>query len=308
MFKYSDIALKTLAIKVSEKLTNKQFYDRYSDPKSIYQKFGSDSVKKITSNLIDKFDSFGIDGFVCDKDKEFPIINTNVTPGERPYLLFYKGNLKLLDNLNNNVAVIGLRDPDNDIVEREIKIVKSLVNKGMNIVSGLAEGCDTIAHKTTIINGGNTVAILPSTIQKIIPKSNIDLANDIVNKNSLLISEYFEEPKDRYESIKRFVERDRLQAMFSKTVVLIASYEKGKGDSGSRHAMEKAKKYGLCRYVMYDKFKDSKKLEFELNKNFYNNEKDVNIFNHHSNNDIYKYYITSLDSSKFVGTQLKFDF
>lgn len=308
MCKYSDIALKTLAIKVSENPTSKQFYDNYSDLNSIEDKYDSNSAKNITDAVIGKFDTYGIDGFVCDKDKDFPIINNKVSPGDMPYLLFYKGNIKLLDNLNNNVAVIGLREPNKDIVDREIKIVKSLVNKGMNVVSGLAEGCDTVAHKTTLSNNGKTVAILPSTIQNIIPKSNVELANEITAKDSLLITEYFDEPKDQYESINRFVKRDRLQAMFSKAVVLIASYEKGKGDSGSRHAMNKAKKYGLSRYIMYDETSDCHKPEFELNKNFFNNEEDVQIFKTSTSKEIFEYYLLNLYPSKSPSNQLKFNF
>ena len=81
------------------------------------------------------------------------------------------------------------------------------------------------------------------------------------------MSEYVSEPKNKYESVNRFIERDRLQALFSKAVVLIASYRKGEGDSGSRHAFEKAKEYGKKRLVMYRE-SDATDLTFGLNKDY----------------------------------------
>ena len=54
--------------------------------------------------------------------------------------------------------------------------------------------------------------------------------------------------------------------MFSKAVILTASFSKDNGDSGSRHAMQKAIEYGKTRYVMYNEKTDCDNLMFELNK------------------------------------------
>jgi DNA processing protein len=180
--------------------------------------------------------------------------------------LFYRGDLSLLSNLNKNVAVIGLIDPDEEIIKRETVIVKSLVKNDLVIVSGLAKGCDTIAHKTCLETNGKTIAILPSQLSKVHPAENRDVAEKIVKKGGLLISEYYKDAASKYEAINRFVERDRLQAMFSKAIILIASYRKGEGDSGSRHAMEVARKYGIERYAMYNSRIDENNMRFGLNK------------------------------------------
>ena len=58
-----------------------------------------------------------------------------------------------------------------------------------------------------------------------------------------------------------------MQALYSKAVVLIASFRKGEGDSGSRHAFEKAKDYGKRRLVMYRET-DANELIFGLNKDY----------------------------------------
>ncbi|MEN9945969.1 MAG: hypothetical protein RLZZ293_355, partial [Pseudomonadota bacterium] len=210
-------------------------------------------------------------GFICAYDPEFPVINKNVkNNSEKPYLLFYRGDISLLSNLNNNVAVIGLLDPDEDIYLREQEVVKQLVNQNLVIVSGLATGCDTIAHQVCLEHKGKTIAILPSPINKIYPNENNALAEEIVNNGGLLISEYYQAPTAKHEAIKRFIDRDRLQAMFAKAIILVASYRHGEGDSGSRHAMEAAKKYEISRYKIYNPEKDQKNSRFGLNKDLDN--------------------------------------
>ena len=204
---------------------------------------------------------------ICVFDENFPSTNVKLKNSEKPFFFVYKGDITLLNNVDKNVAVIGVLTPTNEIVEREQKVVKSLTEKEFNIVSGLAKGCDTVAHIEGIKNNAKTVAFLPSTIERIYPKENIDLANEIVNNGGLIITEYVSEPKNKYESVKRFIERDRLQALYSKAVVLIASFRKGEGDSGSRHAFEKAKQYGKKRLVMYRE-SDSNDLTFGLNKDY----------------------------------------
>ena len=93
------------------------------------------------------------------------------------------------------------------------------------------------------------------------------MANEIVKNGGLIITEYVNESKNKYESIKRFIERDRLQALYSKAVILIASFRKGEGDSGSRHSFERAKQYGKKRLVMYRET-DANELIFGLNKDY----------------------------------------
>lgn len=76
------------------------------------------------------------------------------------------------------------------------------------------------------------------------------------------------EPATRYDRIRRFNERDRLQAMFAEKISLIASHLPGQGDGGSRHAMEKAKEYGTERFVLYTPTTDEADPLFALNRKF----------------------------------------
>lgn len=203
---------------------------------------------------------------ICVFDDKFPKIDLKLKSSEKSFLFVYKGNINLLNEINNNVAVIGVLTPTKDIEAREEKIVKELIKNNLTIISGLARGCDSIAHKTCLENNGKTIAILPTTFNNIYPKENKGLIDEIVRKDSLVITEYITEPQNRFIRIKRFIDRDRLQAIFSKAVVLIASFSQGNGDSGSRHTIKKAKEYRKLRYVMFDEKTDNNNPIFELNK------------------------------------------
>ena len=271
--KYSDIALKVLVAKELGLIkSNAQFATDFSEQDNFLETISqSKNVEKATGNVINQYLNDNEDeGFICAYDKEFPIINITVKNSDKPYLLFYKGDLSLLKDLNKNVAVIGLTDPTPQIEKREIEVVSRLVNSKIAVVSGLAKGCDAIAHKVCMDCNGKTIAILPSQISKITPAVNKNLAKCIFEKGGLLLTEYYKDPNGRQDAIGRFIERDRLQAMFSKVVIMIASYRKNEGDSGSRHAMQAALNYGLERYIMFNEVSDENDKQFGLNKDFLN--------------------------------------
>lgn len=205
-------------------------------------------------------------GLVCCFDEEFPHMRANIKLSERPFLLAYKGDIALLNDIGHNVAVVGSLSPDERISARERNVVEALVKEKFNIVSGLARGCDTVAHRACLDAGGKTIAILPTTIDNVYPPENAALLNEIVKRGGLVVTEYVTEPKSYKEKIARFIERDRLQAMFSRAVVLIASHVKGEGYSGSRHAMHKAAEYDVSRYVMYNASTDELAPIFALNR------------------------------------------
>lgn len=257
---YSQTALKLYALKKERRVkSNAHFWREFND------------IEKINNTNVDfkKFEQEVEDNgvsLICVFDEGFPQLSTNLKLSEKPFLFGYKGDITLLANSKQNVAVVGVLTPTADIIKRERKIVERLAQKDSCIVSGLADGCDTVAHEECLFCNGKTVAILPTTFDNIYPKKNIALAENIVRSGGLVITEYISEPNNRYESIKRFIVRDRLQAMFSEKIILIASYLQGQGDSGSRHAMAKAKEYGIERFVMYNELTDAENRMLALNK------------------------------------------
>lgn len=209
-----------------------------------------------------------IDGVVALGDSDFPKVRGNVKPADKPFALFYKGDISLLQNNNLNIAVIGVLNPDEKVELTETMVTKEILKHGATIVSGLALGCDSIAHETALDNKGKTIAILPCSPNSIIPKENIDLAKQIVEQGGLLVSEYYESPHSKNEMINRFIVRDRLQALFSDAVLLAASYAPNNlgNDCGSRHAMGKAKDYGIKRAVIYNEQKHKNIPMYDLNR------------------------------------------
>jgi len=252
--------------------------------------------KDLETNLIEKFENC-CDGFIAIGDHNFPPHRGNVKESERPIFLFYKGNINLLDLDNKIITVIGLLNPDNNIELREQKIVSEIVKNNVIILSGLAFGCDSIAHKQALI-GGKTIAILPSPLNNILPSKNKSLAYEIVEEGGLLISEYYEEFKSSMELSSRYKERDRLQALFCDTIILAASYAQDsatrwkiydqKLDSGARLAMGYAKDYNIPQAVMYDTNIDVNNPMFDLNRQLISEQRDITILTQKSLEELIK--------------------
>ncbi len=229
-----------------------------------------------------------IDGVVALGDKDFPLHRGDVKNSEKPIFIFYRGDLSLLAAGSKNISVIGLLNPDQEIEDVEKLLVARLVEQGAVIVSGLALGCDTIAHRQALDSNGRTVAILPGPLDQVLPSKNRGLAEEIVKKNGLLISEYLTGAKSKRELISRYAERDRLQALFSNTILLSASYAKNDSgnDSGSRLAMRYAKDYSIPRAVIYDEGADANNPKFDLNRQIIKEDSETLVANRHNSSVI----------------------
>lgn len=294
--KYSENAINVMAARIYKGIGRAWIVKNLSTPKTedAIVKLLNESSKSVDVITIDDFnkkkstlrrilsESAGaIDGVVAIGDDDFPAHRGSVKNSERPIFLFYKGDLSLLSAKSKNIAVIGLLNPTKEIEIAERKLVSGLVENGAVIVSGLALGCDSIAHMQALDSKGKTVAILPSPLNDIMPAKNKDLAKHIVESGGLLISEYLTAPKSKMELSGRYQERDRLQALFSNSIVLSASYAKNDlgNDSGSRLAMGYAKEYSIPRVVIYDQELHFSNPMFDLNRQIIKEEPTVVIFN-----------------------------
>lgn len=142
-------------------------------------------------------------------------------------ILFCSGKVTCLKN--DNLTVIGTREPTEHGVVIAKRVTEWFVKKGWTIVSGLATGIDSIAHSTCIDNGGKTIAVLAHGLEKVYPAKNKELSKRIVDSGGLLISEY---PYNSFVGKSNFVARDAIQAALSSGVVLIQTGISG----GSLHA------------------------------------------------------------------------
>ena len=153
----------------------------------------------------------------------------NDMDNKRPVFLYVKGNPEALSK--PNMAVIGTRKPSQNSQIFEKEMVKAVLdNSDRVIVSGLALGCDKIAHETTVLENKVTVAVLPSGLNKITPASHRGLAEEIIANGGCLVTEY--EPNHKPYK-KEFVERDQIVAAFSDINFVIQCGEK----SGTMHTV-----------------------------------------------------------------------
>lgn len=111
-----------------------------------------------------------------------------------PELIYYQGWWDLMHS-KISVAVVGTRTPSDAGLARTRNLVKSLVSDDITVVSGLAKGVDAEAHKTCIIAGGRTIAVLGTPLTKTYPKANSGLQREI-SANHLLVSQV---PVNRYD-------------------------------------------------------------------------------------------------------------
>ncbi|MDQ3093825.1 MAG: DNA-processing protein DprA [bacterium] len=155
-----------------------------------------------------------------------------------PKNLYARGALDINDLLQRPiVGIVGTRLPTpygagvvNDLVEQ-------LVRRGVVIVSGLALGTDGLSHQACIRAGGQTIAVLPSGIETIYPRTHNPLGQ-LIEEKGLLISEY---PGDGLPRKDQFIARNRIIAALSDVLVIPEAAER----SGSLHTANFSLEIGI---------------------------------------------------------------
>ena len=136
-----------------------------------------------------------------------------------PSILYFKGNLKLLQNLPG-VAVVGTRKVTSNGAIIAQRLSAFLASEEFIIVSGLAIGVDFYAHQGALSVNGKTIAVLASGLHKASPKQNAILADEILLKGGAWVSEHpwGVEPLREY-----FVPRNRIQIGLSAGSIIVES-------------------------------------------------------------------------------------
>lgn len=192
-----------------------------------YTKSDFENAIKKYENIIFKSEKSNIKQ-VSYYDSAFPKLLKNVP--DSPIILNYVGDLSILDSMPT-LAIIGTREPSDFGYQSGVRISELFTNFGFNIISGLALGCDTAGHRGCLNAKGKTTAILAHGLDKIYPKENKTLAEEIIDNGGILVSEYFVEqsPLANY-----FVERDRIQAWLSLGIFVVETDIKG----GTMHTVK----------------------------------------------------------------------
>lgn len=165
--------------------------------------------------------------FARKQDVQILIRGTAAYPGrlehcqDAPHVLFFKGNTSL--HQHRILSVVGTRSPTPYGRERTIELIASLADEQVMVVSGLAYGIDTIAHKEALQNKLLTVGVLAHGVDKIYPQANRSLANSMVMQGGLL-TEFWQGSKPDKQNFPR---RNRIVAGICDAVVVVESGEKG---------------------------------------------------------------------------------
>lgn len=127
--------------------------------------------------------TYSIGGKLCSlEDKDYPRnLKKSSTP---PPILFYKGHLENLSD--KSLALVGTVDPTEDGLKRARKFAKLCTLNGIQVISGLARGVDTESHRTTLINGGITYAVVAYGIDHCYPPENKELFDEIIKKGAVI--------------------------------------------------------------------------------------------------------------------------
>ncbi len=167
---------------------------------------------------------------ITQSDPEYPENLKEIN--DVPYVLYVKGKLEKKDR--NAIGVVGSRKMTaygKDVCEM---LVRDMVSSSITIISGLARGIDTTAHKTALRNNGRTIAVMAGGLDKIYPPENIHLVADIM-EHGALISEY---PLGYPFLPTSFPHRNRIISGLSKGVLIVESQKKSGTMWTATHAVE----------------------------------------------------------------------
>lgn len=162
----------------------------------------------------------------------------------KPPFLFVKGQLSNDDR--RAIAIVGTRKASPEGIRRADKLARELAYRGVTVLSGLALGIDTAAHRATLEAGGRTVAVIGTGIDRIYPKENAQLAERIVESGALVSQFWPDAPPTRYSFPMRNVV---MSGMSIGSVVIEASYTSG-AKMQARLAHEHGKRLFLIRSLV----------------------------------------------------------
>ena len=230
-------------------VTAKKLIGRFGDIEAVFDTPDEDllTVPRVTPDMVARLRAIslesleeelaslgeeGIQVFTWD-DEEYP---ANLRPtDDSPPVLFVSGDVRPEDE--RAVAIVGTREPTPSAVERAETIARELAARGWTIVSGLALGIDTAAHRGALkADEGRTLAVLGSGLRTIHPRENARLAEEIICRGALL-SEFHPNSPPRGQNL---MARDRIVSGLSRAVIVVEAGEK----SGSLDTAAKARRQG----------------------------------------------------------------
>ena len=158
-----------------------------------------------------------------------------------PEKLWVKGDTSLVTR-GSRVSIVGSRKASEIGLRRAAKLARLLVQRGVTVVSGLAEGIDAAAHIQSMEDGGRTIAVLGTPLNKSFPAAHKELQQRIMREH-LVVSQFAPRSSTSRAS---FPMRNRTMALISDATVIVEAGEK----SGTMHQGWEALRLGRELYVL----------------------------------------------------------
>jgi len=166
-------------------------------------------------------------------EEEYPENLKNIY--DPPPVLYVKGNLQASDV--NSIAVVGSRKASDYGLKTAEKLGMELAEAGITVVSGMALGIDSAAHRGALKAGGRTIAVFACGLNFVYPRSGYNLAKEII-KNGAIISEY---PLGIEAVPQNFPARNRIISGVSKGIVIVEANEKSGSLITANFALEQGR-------------------------------------------------------------------
>ena len=195
---------------------------------------GADTVA--LGKVVDQIGRMGA-FWVCRDEDDYPALLKEIP--DPPSVLYVRGNLQEIEPA---VAVVGTRAPSHYGSDVAFTLSRDLSLRGLRIVSGLARGIDTYAHRGALKGVGSTVAVLGSGIDSIYPPENLALAEEICSHGAV-ITEFSPGTGPRPEHFPR---RNRIISGLSSGVIIVEATLKSGAMITARHALDQGR---LCMAV-----------------------------------------------------------
>lgn len=164
-----------------------------------------------------------------------------------PEWLYLAGDRELL-RVSPRVAIVGTREASPDGLKRASKLARELAAQSVVVVSGLARGIDTAAHRAAIEAGGHTIAVLGTPLDQIYPKENAELQRLIAEKH-LVVSQF---PSGHPSGRTNFPRRNRTMALLTDATVIAEAAEGSGSISQGWEALRLGRRLFVMRTVAED--------------------------------------------------------
>lgn len=164
-----------------------------------------------------------------------------------PEWLYLAGDRELL-RVVPRVSIVGTRSASVGGVNRASRLARELVARGVVVVSGLARGIDTAAHRATIESGGRTIAVLGTPLDKTYPRENAALQHLIMEKH-LAVSQF---PSGHPSARTNFPRRNRTMALLTDATVIVEAAEGSGSLSQGWEALRLGRRLFIMRAVAED--------------------------------------------------------